>query len=70
MDEVYKVTGPEIKIKNKTDILECEVKRALGSIATNRAGGGDLIVRFYKIWKSCSLSQKIEKDEHIKVISY
>ena len=32
MDEVYKVTGPEIKIKNKTDILECEVKWALKSI--------------------------------------
>ena len=23
------------------DILECEVKRALGSITTNKAGGGD-----------------------------
>ena len=25
------------------DILECEVKWALGSIATNKAGGGDRI---------------------------
>ena len=25
------------------DILECEVKRALGSITTNRASGGDRI---------------------------
>ena len=23
------------------DVLECEVKRALGSITTNKAGGGD-----------------------------
>ena len=52
------------------DILECEVKWVLGSITINRAGRGDLIVRFYEIGKSCSLSQKIEKDEHIKVISY
>ena len=28
------------------EILECEVKWALGSITTNRAGRGDLIVRF------------------------
>ena len=52
------------------EILECEVKWVLGSITINRAGRGDLIVRFYEIGKSCSLSQKIEKDEHIKVISY
>ena len=25
----------------EADILECEVKRALGSITTNRASGGD-----------------------------
>ena len=25
------------------DILECKVKRALGSITTNKAGGGDVI---------------------------
>ena len=25
----------------ETDILECEVKWALGSITTNKAGGGD-----------------------------
>ena len=52
------------------EILEYEVKWVLGSITINRAGRGDLIVRFYEIGKSCSLSQKIEKDEQIKVISY
>ena len=28
----------------ETDILECEVKWALGSITTNKAGGGDGIL--------------------------
>ena len=34
------------------DILECEVKSALGSIATNKASGGDRIpAELFQIWK-------------------
>ena len=34
------------------DVLECEVKRALGSITTNKAGGGDGIpVELFQILK-------------------
>ena len=34
------------------DILECEVKQALGSITTNKAGGGDGIpAELFKIIK-------------------
>ena len=34
------------------DILECEVKWALGSIATNKAGGGDtILVKLFQILK-------------------
>ena len=34
------------------DILECEVKRALGSITTNKASGGDGIsVELFQILK-------------------
>ena len=34
------------------DILECEVKRALGNITTNKASGGDGIrVSYFKSWK-------------------
>ena len=34
------------------DILECEVKWALGSITTNKASGGDGIpVDYFKSWK-------------------
>ena len=36
----------------QTDILECEVKRALGSITTNKASGGDGIsVELFQILK-------------------
>ena len=31
----------------EADILECEVKRALGSITTNKASGGDAIQLSY-----------------------
>ena len=31
----------------ETDILECEVKLALGSITTNKASGGDGIPKSY-----------------------
>ena len=41
------------------DILECEVKQALGSITTNKAGGGDGI--------PCELFQ-ILKDDAVKVL--
>jgi len=41
------------------DILECEVKRALGSITTNKASGGDAIpVELFQILK----------DEAVKVL--
>ena len=35
------------------DILECEVKWALGSITTNKASGGDGIQFSYSICKRC-----------------
>ena len=36
----------------ETDILECEVKWALGNITTNKASGGDGIpVELFKSWK-------------------
>ena len=39
------------------DILECEVKRALGSITTNKASGGDLIpVELLQILKDDAVS--------------
>ena len=41
-----------------TDILECEVKRALGSITTNKASGGDGI----------SVQFQILKDDAVKVL--
>ena len=38
----------------ETDILECEVKWALGSITMNKASGGDGIpVELFKILKQC-----------------
>ena len=48
------VTHPE------PDILECEVKWALGSIATNKASGDDGI--------PAKLEFKILKDDAIKVL--
>ena len=33
------------------DILECEVKWALGSITTNKASGGGIPVELFQIWK-------------------
>ena len=39
-------------IQVEPDILECEVKRALGSISTNKARGGDGIsVKLFQILK-------------------
>ena len=36
----------------ESDILECKVKGALGSITTNKASGGDRIpVELFQIWK-------------------
>ena len=38
--------------KLETDILECEVKWALGIITTNKANGGDIVpVELFKILK-------------------
>ena len=40
----------------ETDILECEVKWALGSIPTNKASGGDGIpVELYQILKDAAV---------------
>ena len=44
----------------KPDILECKVKRAIGSITTNKASGGDRI--------SVELFQ-ILKDDAVKVLN-
>ena len=52
-----------------TEILECEVKRALGSITTNKASGGDGIpVELFQILKDAvkmlhSISQQIWKTQ-------
>ena len=52
------------------DILECEVKQALGSISTNKASGGDGIpVELFQILKDdavkmlCSICQQIWKTQ-------
>ena len=38
------------------DILECDIKWALGSITTNKASGGDeILVRLFKILKDVSV---------------
>ena len=57
-EELYKkyVDDPEnhdgVITHLEPDILECEVKRALGSIATNKASGGDGIpVELFQILK-------------------
>ena len=43
----------------ETDILECEVKCALGSITTNKASGGDgILVKLFQI----------SKDDAVKVL--
>ena len=47
------------------DILECEVKRTLGSISTNKASGGDIICGGDLI--SAELFQ-ILKDDAVKVL--
>ena len=52
------------------DILECEVKWALGSITTNKASGGDgILVELFQILKDdavkvlCSICQQIWKTQ-------
>ena len=54
----------------KPDILECEVKWALGSITMNKASGGDrILVELFQILKDdavkvlCSICQKIWKTQ-------
>ena len=64
-EELYKkyLHNPDnhdgVIIHLESDILECEVKRALGSITMNKAGGGDRI--------SVELFQ-ILKDDAMKVV--
>ena len=43
------------------DILECEVKRALGSITINKASGGDGIAQIVELFQ-------ILKDDAVKVL--
>ena len=51
------------------DILECEVKWALGSITTNKASGGDgILVELFKNLKRCCESVALYVS-HREVIS-
>ena len=50
MLEVYKENHSGVVTHIEPDILECEVKWALGSIMTNKASGGDGIPT--KLFKS------------------
>ena len=57
-EELYKkgLHGPDnhngVITHLEQDILECEVKAALGSITMNKASGGDGIpVSYFKSWK-------------------
>ena len=51
------------------DILECKVKRALGSITTNKASGGDgILVELFKNLKRCCESVALYVS-HREVIS-
>ena len=54
--ELYKKVGPDnhgrVITHLESDILECEVKRVLGSITMNKANGGDGIpVELFQILK-------------------
>ena len=50
----------------ETDILECKVKRALGSITKNKASGGDGIpVELFQILKN---DAKKKKNDAVKVL--
>ena len=65
--DTYKHTGVITYLE--PDILECEVKWALGSITTNKASGGDRIpaeqLKFLKMMlgKCCSQCQQIWKTQ-------
>ena len=49
------------------DILECEVKWALGSMTTNKASGGDGIpVELFQILKDDAVKQRKNKIQNIK----
>ena len=49
------------------DILECEVKWALGSITTNKASGGDGIpVELFQILKDDAVSAAFNMPEHLE----
>ena len=65
-EELYKKDLHDLE----SDILECEVKWALGSITTNKASGGDGIpVELFQILKDdavkvlCSICQQIWKTQ-------
>ena len=48
------------------DILECEIKWALGSITTNKAGGGDRIpVELFQILKDDACESATLKSENL-----
>ena len=50
------------------DILECEVKWALGSITTNKGSGGDGIpIELFQILKDDAKKKK-KKDDAVKVL--
>jgi len=60
----------DVVTKLEPDILECEVKWALGSITMNKASGGDIVpVELFKILKGnavkmlYSISQQIWKTQ-------
>ena len=60
----------DVVTKLEPDILECEVKCALGSITINKASGGDIVpVELFKILKGnaakmlYSISQQIWKTQ-------
>ena len=49
------------------DILECEVKWALGSITTNKASGGDRIpIELFQILKGCCESVALNMPAHLE----
>ena len=52
------------------DILECEVKWALGGITTNKASGGDRIpVELFQILKGCCESAALNMPAHLENLS-
>ena len=51
----------------ESDILECEVKWALGSITTNKASGGDgITVKLFQILKDNAVSDAINRSANLE----